>query len=256
MEGRMRTVDPWLPFHVPKHRRRVRLFCFHHAGGGASAYRRWANDLPDHVEVWPVQLPGRERRIAEPPFVRMSDLVTSVVGALRPYLDEPFAFFGHSMGSHVAFEVIRQIRRELRREPVHLFVAGHQAPQLRCKLGPVHAGPREGLLERIHLLAGTPEEVLLQKEMMDLMLPIIRADLELIETYEYAPAERFRCPISGLWAEQDIVADERDTAAWAEQTSGTFRRHAFQGDHFFVHSRREEVQRAILEDLSHTLAEL
>lgn len=255
MAIRRGAADPWLPFCMTKARRRVRLFCFHHSGGGASAFRRWSDDLPEDIEVWPVQLPGRETRLQERPFTRMTPLVQALALALRPHLNQPFAFLGHSMGSYIAFEVARLVRKDVRLEPIHLFVAGHQAPQLGRRLTAVHDAPEDALMERIRLLAGTPDEVLQQRELMQIMLPIIRADLELIETYEYAPQEPLSCPISVFWTRQDFVAGEREANAWSAQTSGAFRMRELEGDHFFVHSARPAIQRAVCDDLKATLGE-
>src|SRR5262245_25838037 len=123
--------DPWLACVQPRLRPGVRLFCFPHAGGGASLFRGWADGLPDAVEVCPVQLPGRETRFREPPFLCLEPLIEALATALRPHLDRPFAFFGHSLGALVAFELARRLGRAEGPQPVHLFVSGCAAPQIR-----------------------------------------------------------------------------------------------------------------------------
>ena len=113
------ATQRWFPSLRSRREALVRLFCFPYAGGGASVYRGWASDLPDFVEVCPVQLPGREGRFREPAFTRLGPLVEALTESLRPCLDRPFAFFGHSLGALVAFELSRRLRREGRR-PVRL----------------------------------------------------------------------------------------------------------------------------------------
>ena len=250
------AVNSWLPFCALKPRKRVRLFCFHHAGGGASVFHRWTDELPDDIEVWPVQLPGRETRLRERPINRMAPLVKELVQALSLHLDMPFALFGHSMGAHVAFEFARELRRAAGLEPVHLFVAGHQAPHRKCRVPPVYGAPDGALMDRVHLLAGTPREVLAQPGLMQIMLPILRADLEIVETYQYVAEEPLRYPISAFWAHSDIVADEEEALAWSAQTTDTFKVRDLEGDHFFVHSSRHAIQRAIREDLMATLGDV
>jgi len=125
----MRT--PWLINSKPNRRASVRLFCFPYAGGGDSIFHSWQQSLPDTIEVCPVQLPGRNSRITEPPCKEMNQLIRLAGQALAPYLDKPFALFGHSMGALISFEIARYTRREYNAQPVHLFASGHSSPQTR-----------------------------------------------------------------------------------------------------------------------------
>jgi surfactin synthase thioesterase subunit len=126
----MYTTGPWVRRFTPRPKARLRLFCFPYAGGGASLYRGWSKALPLEVEVCSIQLPGREDRLREAPITSISLLVQALSYAIRPYLDRPFAFWGHSMGALIAFELARQLRREVMPEPGHLFVSGRGAPQV------------------------------------------------------------------------------------------------------------------------------
>src|SRR5581483_5831846 len=117
------ATDRWFPFARPRPRAEVRLFCFPYAGGGASIFRDWSGRLPGHVEVCPVQLPGRETRFRESAFTHVSPLVTTLAESLRPKLDRPFAFFGHSLGALVAFELSRRLLQDYELQPTHLFVS-------------------------------------------------------------------------------------------------------------------------------------
>src|SRR5829696_5178398 len=147
---------PWLAYHKPNARAAVRLFCFPYAGSGALVYRSWLNELPKIVEVCPVQPPGRGGRIMEPCYTRLSQLVEDVMQDLLPYLDMPFAFFGHSMGALVSFELARRLRARHGLEPIHLFASGRGAPQLPPREPPSHNLPEPEFIEKLRTLNGTP----------------------------------------------------------------------------------------------------
>jgi len=227
----------WLACHRPNPRARVRLFCLPYAGGGASTFRRWQEALPQTVEVCPVQIPGRETRFREPPFTRLADLAEALGDGLSDYLDLPFALFGHSMGALVAFELARQLRRECHQEPLHLFVSGCAAPHLpREDHQPIHDLPEPAFRREIARLNGTPAAVLENDELMQMMLPILRADFAVCETYTYAEGPPLTCPISAFGGLQDEAVDREELNAWRAQTTGPFRLRLVPGDHFFLHT--------------------
>src|SRR5437763_15337105 len=169
---------PWLVSRKPNPRARVRLFCFPYAGGGDSVFRAWQKGLSEAIEVCPVQLPGRGARISEPPFTELSPLVRAAAQALAPHLDKPFAFFGHSMGALICFELARHLRKDGGPQPVHLFVSGRCGPQTPRE---PFAGdlPDSEFQEMLRRYNGTPEEVLENRELMELLLPAVRADFAL-----------------------------------------------------------------------------
>lgn len=231
------TANPWLYyFKSPNPKASVRLFCFPYAGGNALVYRTWAQKLPPGVEVVAIQLPGRATRMHEPLVPKLTDLVEPIASALAPFLDEPFAFFGHSMGSVVAFEVARFFRREGRALPRHMFVSGRSAPQLNPEHPPLYNLPKDELLAELQNLDGTPREVLEHPELMELMLPILRADFSICDTYEYTEESPLACPITAFGGLQDSGVSRQNLEAWREQTSGTFTLRMFPGHHFFIHS--------------------
>ena len=160
-----------------------RLFCFPDVGGGAGAYRGWARELRPNVEICAIRLPGRERRYAEAPLRRAEQVVAPLAPILRDFLDLPFAMFGHGMGAVLAYEVVRALRTAPAVEPRALFVSAHPAPQSRLRRCDWHALPRDELIAELKALDGTPPEVFENDNLVDLMLPMLRGDLELIETY-------------------------------------------------------------------------
>lgn len=226
------------------------MFCFPYAGGGASVYRGWGASLPNDLEVCPVQIPGRESRLREPAFTNLKVMVPAVADALAPYLDLPFVFFGHSMGAEISFELARELRRRGRPQPLHLFVSGRRAPHLPAREEPIHALPDPEFLAKIRELNGTPEEVLQHEELMKLLLPILRADFSVNETYEYTEEEPLQAGISAFGGIGDKDVLREDVEAWRQHTRGRFRARMFPGDHFFIHGNKDLVLEAVARDLA------
>jgi medium-chain acyl-[acyl-carrier-protein] hydrolase len=231
---------------------RVRLFCFPYAGGGGTIFRTWPDQLPATVEVCPIALPGREMRIGERPFDRLLPLAQAIADALDMYQDKPFAFFGHSMGALVSFEVARELRRQSRRAPAHLFVAGHRAPHLPDNRPPLHDLPEPAFVDEVRQLNGTPPEVFQHPELLELFLPILRADFAVCETYVYEAEPPLACPISVFGGLQDPRAGREQLEAWRAYTTAEFRLRMLPGDHFFVRI----AEPALLSVLNQTLQTL
>lgn len=225
------------------------MFCFPYAGGGTLTFRHWSKALPACVEVYLVQLPGRETLVCEPPLTRLSEIVEAVVPELSPYLDKPFAFFGHSMGAFISFEIASLLRRRSRMQPAHLFVSGCRAPQIPQTKPPTYNLTDERFLEELRRLNGTPREVLQNPEIMQLMKPVLRADFEVSETYTYSPTDPLDCPITAFGGLQDPEAKPAQVKAWCERTSAAFSLQMFPGDHFFLHASQPLLLRTIAHQL-------
>lgn len=247
--GRPRSV-PVLPHRFrARPDRALRLWCFPHAGGGVSAFRGWPACLPASIEVWSVELPGRDTRIAVPPFTSMSPLVEAIVEAIGPLLDRPSALFGHSLGALLAFEVARALRSRGGAPPLALFVSGCRAPQLGDRRRRVHRLPREAFLEAVRELSGTPDEVLSSPELVELLLPMLRADFTVSETYRYVDLEPLQVPLIACCGAEDREVSAAEMAAWHKQTTAGFRLRLFAGGHFFVRTALAPLLAAISEDL-------
>lgn len=243
-------AERWLAYREVNPRARLRMFCFPYAGGGASAYRGWAASLPNDLEVCPVQLPGRESRLREPPFTEPASLIQATADALAPYMDLPFVFFGHSMGGMISFELTRELRRRGRTLPLHIFTSGRRAPQVPAREEPIHDLPEPEFYEKLRELNGTPEEVLQHAELMKLLVPILRADFAVNETYEYTADEPFDIGISAFGGLGDVEVTKEDLDLWRTQTRGRFRLRMLPGDHFFLHSAKDLLTEAIARDLA------
>lgn len=234
----------------------LRLFCFPYAGSGASVFRGWSAEIAAGIEVCPIQFPGRENRWGEPPFTRMSSLVEALAEALWPLLDTPFAFFGHSMGALIGFELARHLRRKGGKEAAHLIASGARAPQLPDPDEPIHHLPDAALIERLLKLRGIPGEVLGNDDLMKLLLPALRADLELCEMYRYTDEEPLNCRVSAYAGRHDQKAPSEDVAAWGAQTANEFSLRVFPGDHFFLTGARQPVLRSVSVDLLGTVIQM
>lgn len=249
----MSDLERWLPYRRPGSTPALRLFCFPYAGGSASAYRGWSDKLPEGVEICAVQPPGRERRMAEEAFTRMEPLIEDLARVLTPVLDRPFAFFGHSMGAKVAYELARKLRRESRTLPRLMMFSGSRAPHMPPDDEPIYGLPDDELIDELHRLGGTPQEVLDNDELMRLLLPLLRADFELNETYEHRPENPFDLPVAAYGGVDDEECPPETIAGWKDVTEGPFRRRMFAGGHFFLHEVTDELLEEIRRDLAGVL---
>ncbi|MEU1090229.1 thioesterase II family protein [Streptomyces sp. NPDC005576] len=227
----------------------TQLFCFPYAGGGASVFRDWAAALPADIEPWTVQLPGREDQLGAPLLDRMGDVLNALVPAVIPHLNRPFAFFGHSMGGLVAWSLTRTLQRMEAGSPTRLFVSGCMPPQAREETE-YHAEPEEELVKKLRSWAATPEEVLADPELMRLLLPVIRADLAVVETCRFTDGPLLTCPVTAFAGTEDDPAGTAAMPRWGELTAGGFDLRMFPGGHFFLHSARP----AVLAEISGRLA--
>jgi surfactin synthase thioesterase subunit/glycosyltransferase involved in cell wall biosynthesis len=222
-----------------------RLFCFPHAGGGAGQ--------PLALSGWtavPVRLPGRESRLAEAPFERMGPLVAALAGQIDGYLDQPFAFFGHSMGAVVAFELARELRRRARPLPKMLIASSARAPQFRRHHVPPPAPSREAFVEELRRLEGIPAEVLGDAALMRAILPALEADAALYRNYIYAEAPPLPIPVRAYGGADDPNVRREHLDGWREQTTASFGVRVFPGGHFYPIAAREAFLEALGRDLA------
>ena len=227
-------TTPWFTSQRPNAGARLRLFCFPYAGGGAAIYRLWPQSLPSEVEACMAQLPGRGTRLREEPFTNLDALVAAVAEAIAPLLDKPFALFGHSMGAMISFELARRLREQGQPQPSHLFISGRRAPQLPNDDPISYNLPDAELGQELLRLNGTPKEVLEHPELMELMLPLLRADFSVVETYDYRPGVPLDCPLTAFGGLRDAEVSREQLDAWREQTTGEFALRMLPGDHFFL----------------------
>jgi medium-chain acyl-[acyl-carrier-protein] hydrolase len=241
-------MPPWFLSPKPAPQAPIRLFCFPYAGGGIPAFRSWSERLPE-VEIWVANLPGRGSRFAEKPLTSMFALVQILAG--QPPLNDsrPFAFFGHSMGARIAFELARALRRQRQTLPACLLLSACPAPQLPPR-APVHALPQKAFLAELKRRNGIPAAVLAEPELLDLLLPMVRADLTLYETAVYEEEPPLDCPITTFGGREDPIVPSPALSAWSAQTTGPFQQILLPGDHFFLRTAEGPLLHAIRTALS------
>ncbi|GAB3109634.1 alpha/beta fold hydrolase [Streptomyces calidiresistens] len=229
----------------------VRLFCFPYAGGGGSVFRTWGRSLPAGTEVWTASLPGRESRLAEPPLRRMEPLIEQLHEAITPHLDLPYVFFGHSMGALIAFELTRRLRRAGDPPPDRLVLAAFRAPHLPNPNIRIHHLPDE-VLKTVLLKEGTSRQVLESEELMRALLPTLRADLELCDTYRFRDDLPLPMPLTVLGGDRDVRVGREDLRGWRAQAAGPFRLAMLPGPHFFIHSSPDLLRAEVARELAAT----
>ncbi len=239
----------WFPTVRCSSSTKLRLFCFPYAGGGAVVFSTWGKYFPESVQICPIQLPGRSVRYLESPIAQFSFLVKAIVKAIGSFLDKPFAFFGHSLGGLVAFEITHQLRSNYSIQPTHLIVSGCTAPRCKTERKVLSKLPDRELIRELFQLNGTPRELLENEELMALLLPSLRADFALYESYQYRHRVPLGCPLTVLGGAEDRGVDWRQLELWGVETEGMFSLHQFPGDHFFLHSEEHAVLMLILNKL-------
>ncbi|QDE82942.1 type I polyketide synthase [Myxococcus xanthus] len=239
--GGMVMQDGWFPLKRPRPTPpRARLFCLPFAGGGASAYRAWPGLFDEDIEVIPIQLPGRETRREEPAFQRMAPLVSALVEALSPLLDVPYAFYGHSFGAVLAYEVSARLIADGQPPPRHLFVGARGAPHAVVER-PLFRLSDERLIEELRRMGGTPEQVLAEREFMSGFLPVLRADFSVLGTHVHARRPPLPCPIDVFAGVSDPRVPVENLSRWSELTAAEAHVHVLPGGHFFLQQHAQEL---------------
>jgi medium-chain acyl-[acyl-carrier-protein] hydrolase len=213
---------------------RVKLFCLPHAGSGAAGFYRWKRLLPADISVCPVMLPGREARLAEAPLRGAGEIVLALQHEVRAELMRPYAIFGHSMSALIALEWVRAIEREGLRGPECLFVSGRDAPHISFGHRNLHSMEDEAMVRALaHRYGGDVEVLLEDAELRELFMPIVRADLTVVETYQFVPGPALKCRLRAFAGQSDTSVAEQGLEAWGELTAGSFAARRIVGDHFF-----------------------
>ncbi|MEU4985013.1 alpha/beta fold hydrolase [Streptomyces sp. NPDC021969] len=241
-------TSPWLRRYHDAAADAVTLVCFPHSGGSASYFHPVSAALAPGVAVVAVQYPGRQDRRHEPCIEDIDALADALTRELEP-LEGPLAFFGHSMGAVVAFEVARRREREGAAAPLVVFASGRRAPGTHRDES-VHLRDRAGVVAEMKLLGGTNSRLLADPEILDMVLPAVRSDYRAIERYRCAPDAVIGSPITVLTGADDPRTSAEEAAAWRAHTTGAFEVRTFPGGHFFL----EAQSRGVLDTVSATLA--
>jgi medium-chain acyl-[acyl-carrier-protein] hydrolase len=239
----------WFVCHRANAAAAQRLFLFPYAGAGPAAFTRWSAGLSSHIEGCIVHLPGRGSRHLEPARRALMVLIEELAPVIRPLLDRPFAFFGHSFGALLAFELVRCLQRNHLPQPTALFVSGCRAPHLPDPHPPIHGLPEAEFLKELKNYNGLPAELMSQADAMKILLPIRRADFQAFETYAYDFDLPLGCPIVAFGGSSDLRVSRDELEGWALQTKSSFRSEYFPGDHFFLNTARDSLIASIVAEL-------
>lgn len=244
------TTDRWFTKMSPAFKEGVRLICIPNAGGGPAMFRTWTGELPERVGVFAALLPGQGSRLREIPPTETGVLAADLCAGIEPFLNEPYALFGYSMGALIAFEMTRLLRTQGKPLPVHLFVAARRAPQIPDAGSPLHALPEADFVNGVQSrYGGIPEVIRKDAELMTVFTPVLRANFTMIESYKYHEEEPLDIPLNAFGGTRDKTTNEKELSAWRQQSKRSFSYQLFDGDHFFI----QQHQSAVLDTIKRSL---
>jgi medium-chain acyl-[acyl-carrier-protein] hydrolase len=241
----------WLDGIEPDAAAALRIFAIPYAGASSHIYRGWQEDMAPGVQLCPVHLPGRAKRMRERPYSRMNELVDAAAQSLVGHLGQPFALFGHSMGGLVAFALAYRLQTQFGVVPAAVIVAGCSPPHVERSGIKLHEWSDEDLLAELQRRGGTPADVLSCAQMMKVLFPVLRADFELAYTYKAAPAAVLDCPIYAFAGSEDREDGPSSMCRWQEVTTGPFELSVIPGSHLFPFSARMRFMPEFLRLLVH-----
>lgn len=245
----------WFFCRTPRAKPGLRLFCIPFAGGGASVFNAWPEALPESIEVRAVQLPGRESRACEAALSDLHEAARLIAEAMEPYLDRSYALFGYSMGALIAFEAACELRRRRAPLPVHLFVGAMRAPALAATLPPMAQLPIEAFIRQVRYYYEPPALTWENLDLLELVLPVLRADMALCESYRYRDEAPFDFSIQAFAGVRDRSATISAVQAWRTRTTGDFALELFEGGHFFINASAARVHEVMVSRLKAVLAD-
>lgn len=232
------SSSSWYLLPKPNPQAALRLFCFPYAGGVAEIYHSWLSDLPDDVELVAIQYPGHLQDSKSRLYTDMERLVTDLLEELRPLLDKPYALFGHSMGALAAYTFTHTLLEQGLRLPEHLFVSARNPPQLPVVSPAIHRMSISEFIQILRAFKVLPDEVLMNPGLLNVILPILRADFQMIETWSYNPAvPLLPVPVHAFAGINDTLALPKHMAQWAQLTERSFKLITFPEQHYFLLNR-------------------
>ncbi len=226
----------------------VRLLCLPYAGGSARLFRDWSEWCAPEVEVVAVEFPGRGSHGRSALISDMDTMIERLLPVIDSISDKPFALFGHSMGALISFELSRALGRTGRRCPIHLFASAMRPPHIQGEYK-LHNLPDRQFVEALRALKGTPPEILSDLSLLELFIPVLRADLRLAETYQYVAAPVLKHPITVFGGLSDVTVTVQRLTEWKKHTRGNCSIRLIEGNHFFIHEQAHVVAASILKAL-------
>ncbi|MBJ9976495.1 thioesterase [Pseudomonas sp. S75] len=230
------TSDNWIKYHSNTAKGSTTLFCFPYSGAGALAYKNWQDSLPSNIALAAVQLPGRETRFSESSYDELQPLINDLGQAIVPHLTQSFAFFGHSFGSLLAFELTAWLKNNNHPVPDRLFISSFRAPPIPAQKPHTYDLPRNELIEKLKTYNGTDSSILKNEELIDIFLPALRADLKICENYHSRQPPALKIPITIYFGERDEHIPPETLDGWELCTTHPLEFKKFRGDHFYLNT--------------------
>jgi surfactin synthase thioesterase subunit len=230
----IQDTKKWIANKPIRSEAKLRVLAFPCACAGASFFRTWMPQFPTEVDFLPIQLPGRETRFTEKRYEAMSELIPDLVQGLRPLLDKPYIFFGHSLGALITYNLTRALQEAGVPGPQHIYVAAYRAPHMPNPNPQLHYLSDSAFLQALMEYRGMPEEVRKNAEILKLLAPIAKADFKLHETYLHQPGKQLDCPITVLGGSEDPFVSQVALQGWAELTTAKFCLEMYPGGHNFI----------------------
>ena len=249
------SANNWIHYHTSIANSCLRLFCFHNAGGNASIFKQWSNFLPPDIEVCPIQLPGRAERIMEEPFTQFLPLIQTLEQVIIDYLDKPFAFYSHSAGNLLSFELAHILRQNYDLEPIHLFAGAFWAPHTVTKNMADHFFKRsdEEIINTFLEISEVPREYIHKETFVKEHLPTLIADTQFFQSYTYSKKQPLNCPISAFGGIEDPIVSYEELTQWSQHTTSNFKVHMLPGKHMFLKNSRKLLLEGIFQELMTSL---
>jgi medium-chain acyl-[acyl-carrier-protein] hydrolase len=242
-------LGPWIEFRPKRHEAQARVLCVPYAGGSAQVYHMLARGMPENIEVGAIQLPGRWDRRREPFLTRVSEASRHLADEITRLSPIPYALFGYSLGGLIAFETARILARDTKlQQPRALIVAASEAPAEKPNRPHLHKLPDGEFIKKQidRYPGGISQAVLAEPDLLEMLLPILRADVKMFETYQYLPAPALACPIYAMAGDHDAVCSPSSMAGWEKETTGSFFAETVAGNHFFINSAVDRMRATIL----------
>ncbi len=246
----------WVVIPRPAPKARMRLFCFAYAGGAASMYSSWPGGLPSEIELCAIQLPGRHERLHEPLLQSVEEIVAALVPVLLPYLDRPFATFGHCLGAIVMFEVLRELAAKHGIQPAHVFTSGAPSPPQYLLSPSLTARSNADFAALLGFIGFGSAGLLNDEDAERHLMPAVKGDFDVAARYRYIAAEQLTAPITAFAGREDSFAPPDSMDAWRSQTSSWFSKIVFPGEHYFIVPELASLLRIIGEELLFRLASI
>lgn len=236
----------------------IKLFCLPYAGGTSMYYMKWKQYLCSNIEVYPLEMAGRGKRFGSNLFENMYDVVKDLFSILAKELDKlddfEYAFFGHSMGTVIIYELMKKIKQYNYKEPIHIFMSGRVPPSFQEKKI-IHNLSYDEFKREISNLGGVPDDIINNNDVFDIFLPILRADYKIIETYKFSKSPKWNFDISVLNGRNDPEVEDYYISKWDMYTNKKCNFYLFDGGHFFINENTAEVVEKINNILIRNLGE-